>query len=220
MSTALETQTAETAQKTALAEVQAEYPKYFEALNQHPRLLIGKEVPRVGGEGMETLRDSSDAAEWQAAVKDVLLQEVKDRAIRHAETAAPSMQTLHQSIELFQNNVDLIPGTAQFDTDLANRFATLAKPYEHRVDGKLHGYTIPVQPIIDSLRQQLVTERAAVPAPAPVAAPAGAPAAAPPAQPPVEQPQSGIPAKAGASAEPAEDFSALFGTLGIPDFRI
>jgi hypothetical protein len=83
----------------------------------------------------------------------------------------------------------------------------MAKPYELRVDGKLHGYTIDVQPLIAQLRTQLQSEAKAAPA-------AAAPAK--PAKPKADAPQAGIRSKAGSGAE-TEDFSTLFGTLGLPD---
>lgn len=71
----------------------------------HPRLLVGRQVPRVGAEGTETLRDSTDAKEWRDAVKTVLVQEIKERAVRRAEEAGDGLRVLHASIELFQNNL-------------------------------------------------------------------------------------------------------------------
>jgi hypothetical protein len=209
--------------------VQTEHAAYFEALEQHPRALVGAEVPVIGGEGMETLRDTDDAREWQDAVKKVLVEEVQDRASRAMEENAGFLDTVHSSIELFQNNTDLIPGTKEFDVDLANRFATMATPYELRVEGKLQGYSIPVQPIIDQLRSQIVAERARG-AESPRSAPAGgaaaaAPAAAagssppPAAAAPADPPQAGIQSKAGNSSE-KEDFSTLFGTIGLPNLQI
>jgi hypothetical protein len=172
---------------------------------------------------MDELRDTNDAKEWQEAVKSILVEEVRERATKAMEENAGFLDTIHASIELFANNSDLIPGTKEFDVDLANRFAAMATPYELRVDGKLQGYSIPVQPLVDQLRTQLAGERTAANAipPAPAAtAPAqaagvslasAAPAAAPP--------QAGIQSKAGNSAE-VEDFSALFGTIGLPNLRI
>lgn len=229
--TALEERTTKTYQADALEEVKAEFPRYFEALEQHPRLLVGQEVPRPDGKGMETLRDSSDAREWQEAIKAVLVAEIKDRASRKADEARPTLQVLHDAVGMLQNNPDLVPGTKQFDRELADRFVALAKPYEMRVDGKLYGYSIPVQPIITHLRAQLTTERAAKAAAA-AAQPAQAAQAAQTAQAaqaaPAAQtaqtapaaPQAGIPSKAGAGAEPAEDFSTLFGTIGLPNLRV
>jgi hypothetical protein len=214
--------------------VQKEHQPYFDALKQHPRQLVGTQVPRIGGEGMETLKDTDDAKEWQEAVKQILVEEVRDRASRAMEENAGFLETVHASIEIFQNNGDLVPGTKEFDVELANRFATLAAPYELRVDGKLQGYSIPVQPIIEQIRKQVADERArgaaspppaaasggATPAPAAgaAAAPAAAPAA-PAATPPADPPQAGIQSKAGNSSE-TEDFSTLFGTIGLPNLQI
>lgn len=216
-----------------MAEVQEEHSAYFEALEQHPRLLVGTEVPALDREGMETLEDTKDAQEWQEAVKQILVDEVKDRASRAMDENEGFLSTIHSSVDLFTHNLDLIPGTKEFDVELANRFTTLAEPYELQVDGKLQGYSIPVQPIIDSLRKQLVDERAKTAAAAPAATGgAGAPApaagagaspvttpAAPATPAAVDPPQAGITSKAG-NSDQKEDFSTLFGTIGLPDLQI
>lgn len=201
-----------------------EYTNYFEALEKHPRLLVGTQVPRIDGkEGMETIRDTSDAREWQEAVKSILVAEVRDRAGRQMEESSDFLQTVHASIELFQNNADLVPGTRDFDVELANRFAQLAQPYELRIDEKLAGYSIPVQPIIEKLRAQLTTERAAKNTSPPAVT--AAPAAAPPSpgsaggDSTAEAPQAGIAGKAG-SGSSTDDFSTLFGTIGLPNLQI
>jgi predicted house-cleaning noncanonical NTP pyrophosphatase (MazG superfamily) len=183
-------------------------------------MLVGTEVPSLTGpEGsMETLRDVNDAREWQDAVKQLLTEEVRERATRQLEENKDILDTVHASIELFAQNKDLVPGTRQFDRQLADRFAAMAKPYELRVEGKLHGFTIPVQPLIDSLRAQLTAERAAAPAAAPAAGTAAAPGRAP--AKPADPPPAGIGTKAGSSSDDAEDFSTLFGTLGLPNLRI
>lgn len=194
--------------------------------------MVGKEVPSLTeAGGKEVLRDSQDAADWQAAAQKLLEKEVVDRAQRKIEENAPSLQVLHATVELFQSNHDLVPGAKQFDKELADRFMAMAKPYLMVVDGKPRGFTIPVQPLVDSVRAQLVAERAARPpvpaaaAPAPAAAAgAPAPAATPPAAAPVaapaDAPQAGIPSKAGAGADDSSDFSALWGTIGLPNIRI
>lgn len=182
---------------------------------------MGQKVPSLSGNGSETLRDSADAKEWQDGVRHLLAEEVRSRAGKAMEENAGFLQTMHASIELFQNNPDLIPGARGFDKELADRFATLVTPYELRNEGKLQGYSIPVQPILDQLRTSLQAERAAkapeTPAPA-----AGATTPAPPqqaAQQPPAQPQAGITSKAGAESQ-EEGFAALWGTLGLPDIRL
>jgi hypothetical protein len=173
-------------------------------------------VPAIGREGMERIKDTNDAREWQEAVKSILVDEIRGRASKSFDENIGSLQTLHSSIELFQKNSDLVPGTKQFDVDLANRFAKLVTPYELRVEGKLHGYTIPVQPIIEQLREQMKAERTAAAAQAPPPTPANP---APPAR-RADPPQAGIASKAGSSGTEAEDFSALFGTIGLPNLQI
>lgn len=222
--------------------MQTEYANYFDAIGKHPRLLVGQTVPAIGREGMETIRDANDAKDWQEAVKSILGEEVRSRAAAAMDANAGFLTTMHASVALFQENPDLIPGTKEFDTDLASRFTALAEPYELRVEGKLQGYSIPVQPIVAQLRAQLAAERAAKAAspgaagsespqagatastPAAPASPAAAAAAPTPtaaaAAPAVDPPQAGIPSKAGAGADDSGDFSVLFGTIGLPNIRI
>ena len=118
-------------------------PKYFDYVQRHPRTLVGEQVPSMTGDGMEVLRDSADAKDWQDAVKEQLALEVRDRAQRRLEDDRGTLDMIHGSIELFQNNPDLVPGTRQFDAQLAADFVRVAKPYEVRTDGKLQGYSIP-----------------------------------------------------------------------------
>ena len=167
-------------------------------------------MPRIGQEGSEILRDTADAKEWQEAVRALLVEEITEQAEEKMEESADFLQTVHASIDLFKNNRDLIPGTKDFNRRLADQFAGMMKPYEVRVEGKLQGYSIPVQPIIDSLRAQA---KASAPTPPPAAA------VPPETRTRAEPPQAGIASKAGASGE-REDFSTLFGTIGLPNLQI
>lgn len=216
-STALEERLGQAYNNNALQEVRQEYGKYFEALGKHPRMLVGTEVPSMSSDGMEILRDTEDAREWQGAVKEVLTAEIQQRAQNKYSQARDFIETLHASIDIFKNNKDLVPGTKNFDRQLADAFAQMAQPYELRVDGKLHGYSIPVQPIIDKLRGQLhqwrKTQQTASTPPTPQATRGRPRAAAPP------TPQATIQSRAGSSAE-KEDFSTLFGTIGLPNLQI
>jgi hypothetical protein len=219
MSTALEERTVQAYQQSALAEVKTEHPKYFEAIETHPRLLVGTKVPGLNGAEDEVLRTTEDAREWQEAARHVLVAEIRDRAGKQLEENRGYLDTVHASIELFQNNPDLVPGTKDFDVELAKRLTTLAEPYEIRHDGKLQGYSIRVQPLIDQIRAQVASERtAAAAAPSTTAAAAAPPAAARV----VDPPQAGITSKAGGGGDAAEDFSTLFSTINpaLADFQI
>lgn len=182
-----------------------EYPRYFDALERHPRLLIGMEVPSMTGEGTEKLKDSADAKEWQEAVKTLLTQEINSRAEEWMGNSTQFFETVHASIDLFKNNPDLIPGTKGFNRELADAFAKMAKPYEVRNDGKLQGYSIPVQPLIEQLRAQTAKK--------PVAPPKKAPAKK------ADPPQRGLRSKA-AAGDPPEDFTTLWRTIGLPNLKI
>lgn len=232
VATALEKRQDEELEQAAIAEVRTDYAKYFEAIAKHPRTLVGMEVPRADGkEGYERLNDSNDARDWQEAVKQHLWAEVQDRVSRKRDEVKPMLETLHQSIGVFQKNPDLVPGAKQFDKELADRVAALMKPYELRVDGVLTGWNIPVQPLIEQVRSQLAAERAKAAPAAPAADPVASPT--PQQQRAAEQPrnaqgqwsatdapQAGILSQAGSSGGDAEDFSSLWGTLGLPNLKL
>lgn len=204
MSTQIEENLSSAFQQQAYEDAKGEYGEYFDALAKHPRMLVGVEVPVIGGDGTETLQSSADARDWQEAVKSILVDEIRGRAEKEMEDSQEFLRVTHQAISLFQQNQDLIPGAKGFDVDLANRFTELAAPYEIRVDGTLKGYSIDVQPLINSLRAQ----KPAVKAPAPVKKSVAS------------KPQKGITSKAGSSGSNKEDYSALFGTLGLPNLAI
>lgn len=231
ITTALETKQQKELETESLEEVRTEFSKYFEAIQVAPRDLVGEEVPASNGKGMETLRDAADAREWQESIKKQLYKEVQDRASRKVEDVRPMMEQLHNTVALFRDNADVVPGSKQFDKELADAFATLAKPYEIRVNEKLSGWSIPVAGLLTQVREQLKTRRAA-------AAPSAAPAV--PATPSAQQqraaeqarnpqgqfhnddaPQATITSKAGnSSVDATEDFSVLFGTLGLSNLKI
>lgn len=146
-------------------QVREERKSYIELLRQPARALIGRKVPSLTGNGDDTLRDAADARDWQEAVAQALNLEVESKVSARQEELSNVYSTVHASIDLFRNNADLVPGTKQFDKDLAEAFVTSAKDYEIRSGGKLIGYSIPVQPIINALRSQIVARRSAAAAP-------------------------------------------------------
>ena len=211
MSNTLEEQHIKGNQQIAFNEVRQAFPKYFESLSRHPRELVGMEVPAVNGsDEMETLRDGEDAKQWQDAVRTLLGKEISARTRTLVESERGSMNILHSSVEMFQRNPDLVPFTKTFDRRMADRFAELVRDYEIRVDGRLLGYNIDVQPLIAQLRNTMKREAASRPA---TATPQ-------PVKKAVRTPQAGIQSTSGASAADSGDFSTLFGTIGLPDFRI
>lgn len=214
ISTGFEESVTKEYQATALKEVREEHAKYFEAVEMHPRQLVGQEVPSLSGNGTERLKDSQDAEDWQEGVKKILVGQVRDKAAQALDADKDYFNTVHASIDLFKNNLDLVPGAASFDKELANQFAELAGPYAIKVDEKLIGYSIPTQPIIDQLRAKLVAARAAAPTTDTTTPPAKK-AETPPAKKAdevIDPPQATITSKAGDSVE-TEDYSDLFRTL-------
>ena len=213
--------------QTAVSEVREEYKDYISAVEQAPRYLVGKEVPRAdGSEGREVLRDAQDARDWQEEIKKQLGREVSLRIEAGRTESNGLMSLVNDSIQLFQSNPDIVPNTRQFDRELADEFVALVQPFEIRNSaGKLVGWKADVKPLLASVRQQLAARRAAAAtaAPAAPAAPTGPTAqqARAAAQPRNEQqqfaaaPQAGIPASAGQAGEEGEGLDALFGTLGF-----
>jgi len=229
--TGLETKQFQEFQAVAVNEIKTEYKGYVDLLNAHPRTLVGQKVPSLQDPSKEeVLRDSTDAKEWQEAVQQALGQEVRDRISRQQDGTRQMMETLNNSVELFRQNPDIVPRTKQFDKELADRFAEVVEPYQLRVDGKLVGYTIPVQPLLAKERARLAAEREAKKTAAPPAPATPSPQQQRAAEQartaqgqftaPGSGPQAAIPSKAGSSSDDGEDFSTLFGTIGLPGLRI
>jgi len=156
-------------------------------------------------DGTERLESSQDAREWQEAVQLILQQEIEQQADTWMQDAGGFMETVHSAIDMFRRNPDLIPHTKEFDKELADAFASMAGAYEVRIDGKLHGYSVPVQPIIDNLRKQMAGGRQKPPAAA--------------SSPPPDPPQQSLRSRTPKSSE-TDDFSTLFGTIGLPHLKI
>ena len=196
----------------AIAEIREEIaPQYLERLEQHPRLLIGAEVPKVQGEGTEILADEADARSWQEAVKQVITQQVNQRTNAMLEDAKPSLSIVQDSLELFRRNRDLVPGTAEYNPALADQFVALTKSYQAEVNGKVVGWRVEVQPLLDHLRASLAT----------------APATPTPRQEQVanqprneagqfEAPQTGITSKSGLTGDGGgENYDAFWAATGL-----
>jgi hypothetical protein len=218
----------------AVAGVKTEYAQYLEAVEQAPRYLVGKTVPKAdGSEGTERLNDAQDARDWQDEIKKQLAREVQSRVRAGVENNRTTMEVLHNSIELFRGNPDIVPNTKQFDKELAERFASLVEPYAIKTQAdKTAGWSIDVRPLLKTARDQLATERAKNPATPPAPAKAAEPTAQQqraaqqqrtqqgkfaghPADNPAG-PQAGITSQAGTSGDDEGGLDTLFGTLGFP----
>ena len=184
-----------------------EYGTYFDAIEAPPRLLVGKTVPSLDPEkDTEVIRDANDARDYQEAAKALLAKELGSRVQTSVQGQSEYLQVLSQSIDMIQQNPDLLR-----DKALADRVAALIKPYEYRKDGKLIGYSVNVLPLVPQVRKQLQDERSAAgvtTAPPKAAEPQGAP------QRPAPGPQQGLRSSA-AQQSKDEGFDQLWSTLGI-----
>ncbi len=210
MSEALETRFTQSFQQQAIAEAQENYPHYIEKLQMHPLELVGKELPSIDGSDEPlTFRTPEEVAQWQEAVKVILQREMESSVVDRQNETNEILDVVHSSIQMFQANPDLVPGTKGYNKELAIQFTKLAEPYALRMNGKLTGYSIPVQGLIDRVRAQVSAKPAAAPASTP-AKPA----------PPASKPQAGIPSKAGGGGGKEEDFSPMWKALGITNAPI
>ncbi len=202
----------EQARQASLTTMREEYAPYFQIVEAPPRMLVGQTVPSLDpNKETEVIRDTADARDYQEAAKALLAKELGSRVQADITSQAAHLQVVSQSIDILQRHPDLLK-----DKQLADRVASLIKPYEYRKDGKLYGWSVNVEPLVNQVRQQLASERSAPATPAAsaaAAAPAAPAAAAPPAA-PAPGPQQGLRASAAQQA-PQEGFDQLWSTLGF-----
>ena len=191
-------------------------PSIIQAINSPPRLLIGDTVPSIkaGGEP-EVIKSSEDAKDWQDAVRQVISAQIATRTEALMGEARPVLSTLQDSVSLFRNNKDLVPGTNEFNPELVRRFITMAGAYIHRIDGKAVGFRVDVQPLIDSIRDELGTT-----APAPTARQEQVAGQARTPEGRFDAPQAGIPSTSGLSGVEEESYDAFWKTLNMPTMNI
>lgn len=212
LGTAFEERLTVSFQEQAMEEFQDVYENYIETLDKHPLELVGQEVPALNEEGTPTVYNTTEQVkDYQEALKVVLGRLLRQRVDELREEVGPTADVVHSSITLFQNNPDLIPGTAGFNKDLADQVARLVKPYELKMDGKLTGYNIDIQGIVDQARGQL-TAAPATPAPAAKKSAPAKKSATPP--------QGGIASRAGKSGEGEEDYTAFWKEAGFSSIPI
>ena len=208
MSTALEERFTANFQEQALEDAAEDYPHYIERLRMHPLELVGQSLPSIdGSEDDVTFRTAEEVAQWQGAVKAILTREMEASVVAKQAESDEILDVIHGSIQMFQANPDMVPGHSGYNKRLASEFAKLAEPYALRLNGKLTGYSIPVQGLIDRVRAQVN------------AAPAAKPAAKP-AAPPAAKPQAGLSSRAGASGSGGEDYAPMWKALGIDNVPI
>lgn len=205
MGEALEERFTTSFEQQAVEQAQEDYPHYIEVLQLHPLELVGKELPSIdGSDDNVVFRTADEIAHYQEAVKTILQRELAQSVEQRRADSNEVLDVVHASIQLFQDNPDLVPGSKSYNKQLASEFVKIAEPYALKMNGKLTGYSIPVQGLVDQVRARI---KAAPTAPA---AKAPAKKAAPGAK-----PQAGIPSKAGASGEGAEDYAPMWKALGI-----
>ena len=200
-------------------------PRFLEVLKTPSRLLAGEQVPSLKQKGqMETLRDSADAEDYKKTLQYLVDTEIDDLAQAKVNEIKPMMSVVQDSIQMFQSNPDLMPGTKQFDKELADQVAAVGKAYELRVDGKLYGYNVPMQPIINQLRTQLSTARGATgEQSAQAQREAQARRAAEQERNEAGQfqgPQGGIQSKSGMTGDSGEDWSTFWNGVGMPGLNV
>ncbi|QPL14201.1 hypothetical protein SEA_ATRAXI_47 [Microbacterium phage Atraxi] len=207
----------------AMQELQTEIDEVFiKGLRLRPMQMVGLELPslREGAKPDEKIKilDSQMARDWQETVTGLLEDEIADKVQQKTEEVRSMTSVIQESILLGQNNPDLIPGTAGFDKELAERFTKIAKAYEVKTAKGVIGYAVNVQPLINELRSGLATERGASTANKANEERAAQQRAKAAAQPRTEegkfdQPQAGIQSKSGQSGKVEEGYDHFWSAL-------
>lgn len=191
-------------------------PTILQMVNEYPRRMIGETVPSLKGEGTEVLKDSRDAEDWQNGVKHVIENQVNSQAATLQEESRPLLSTLQDSITMLRSNKDMVPGTKEYNPELAKQVLKMASSYLYKVDGKAIGFRVDIQPLIDSVREQLKSQAPAT-ATARQEQAAGQTRAA---DGTFEAPQAGIPSRTGMSGTESEDYTAFWSAVGQPGMQI
>ena len=214
----------EAVRATATREVYESIDKEFsEALEFHPMELVGQEVPDVrrgAAQGAKIrINDSAQARDWQDAVQQIIKREVDSEVQKKTEDLKPMMSVVQGSVQLFRNNPDIVPGSKNFDKELATRFARAAATYEVKAGAKRIGWHGDAQPLLNELRSNLAKERGATGARQEErAAQQRAKAAEQPrtTEGRFDAPQAGVQSKSGMSgASDEEDYSTFWSATGL-----
>jgi hypothetical protein len=150
--------------QAATAEVEADIDKVFlDILNDDPYQLATKSVPDIrpgaANDAKVTLRDSSEAKAYQESLAKLVKAEIDDVVKQKTDQIRPLMSVTQESALLLQSNPDLIPDTDKYDPELAALVYEVGKSYELKVNDKVIGFQVPMQPIINKLRGDLEKSR-------------------------------------------------------------
>jgi len=141
-------------------------PQFFDIMRLRPTQMVGMEVPSVrpGAAPEERIKllDSAMARQYQEDIGGMIEDQITDVASRQADSLRPMMSVIQDAIQMLDNNPDLIPGTKGFDPELQKRVIEVGKSYEVRANGKMMGYQVKMQPIINVIRNELAKERGTV----------------------------------------------------------
>lgn len=207
VSEALDQRFLENHQQTALEGIREDYGHYIDRLEMHPMELLGVELPPIdGSDKTVSFNTVQDVRDWQEAVQTVLRRDVQARVDAFTEEDQDVRSVIQDSIQLFVNNPDLNPKSSGFNKELADEVARIARPYALKMDGKLTGYSIPIQGIVDQVRASQANRAAPATASAPVGKKPTKPA---------ERPQAGVQSKAGTSQEGSNEADIFWGLYGI-----
>jgi hypothetical protein len=206
--------------------------EFLDALEMSPLELAGTEVPSIrrGAQPGEKMRllDTQMARDWQESVNKIIERGENDLVKTRTTELKPMLSTIQESFLLLQNNPDLIIGAAEFDRELAERFERAAKTYEVKSQGKVIGYGVNVQPLINEIRAGLSKERGVSSEKAQqqrveaARAQAAGQARTPQGQftnPAAPAPQVGVQGKQGAvtAGKDDEDYSTFWAGVGMPN---
>lgn len=204
-------------------------PDIVEALRYSATELVGTEVPSIrrGAQPGEKTRilDSSQARDYIEGAGKLIERGVEDLVNSKQQELKPLRSVIQESFLLFQNNPDIVEGSATFDPELAKRFVKLAASFEFQHQGKTIGYQGNVQPMLNELRTRLASERGASGervnqqrAEQQRQVAAGQPRTP---QGQFQTPQAGIPSTTGMSAAPGEDedYGAFWQATGAAHLR-
>lgn len=207
VSEALDQRFLENHQQVALEGIREDYGHYIDRLEMHPMELLGVELPPIdGSDKAVSFNTVQDVRDWQEAVQTVLRRDVQARVDALSEEDQDVRSVIQDSIQLFVNNPDLNPKSSGFNKALADEVARIARPYALKMDGKLTGYSIPIQGIVDQVRASQANR--ATPA-------AASPALDKKPAKPAERPQAGVQSRAGTSQEGSNEADIFWGLYGI-----